>query len=365
MNLTRIALQVNILSKKNNSWALMIITSILLALRVNSALADNEAFTIVEKAFEARLSIKSYDVSIKFDHLVNPNGIPWISARYYYDGENVRCDNMSVYGKGERFQGLIEDSYRTVNIYRPDRHINFSFKKLPAPGQRVVEIDTTEETVLEKLNTAMVERDIRSLGFHPAGLFPNLPMDEMLKNLATPSHTVKDDSVAGVPCKKISLKLTTGLDCSVWIAPTQGYSILKCHTYFEEYDMANEIILKVEEWHGTGLWFPAHYESTSQVKGKLIQQTVAEIKVNSLNDQLPSETFQLSGIGIPAGRSVRTVPSSGPKKVWDGTKAVIKGSRPTEDIVEQKNNMVSWFLIVNGIFSALLCAYFIIRFRKS
>lgn len=343
-------------------WLGIVVALMVLTIRVDAAPVD-EAIAIEKKAFEARLSIKAYDVTVKFDHGANNiSGNTCISARYYFDGENLRYDHVVKYGKQERFDGLNEDSYRTVDIYRPDKHLNFSFKKMPPPGQRVVEIDAMPTSVPDKYKTARIERSLLSLGFHPGGLFPNLPMDEMLVNLSTPGRTVEDEVIGGIQCKKISLKLTTGVDCSVWIAPSQGYSIIKCRSQYDKFDMTNEITLKVEEWQSSGLWFPVHYKSIGRVNRKLTQYTVALIEVNSLNKQIPSETFQIKGIGVPVGRTVMTLPSSGPKELWDGEKVVRKGSRP---VVQHEKVTVSWFMAVNGIFAALLCVFFILRLRKS
>ncbi len=294
------------------------------------AVVDADADSLERRAFEVRRAVESYDVSVTFRHPVNPHGIRWVSARYYFDGTRIRCDHTECYSPADRFDGLSDETYRTVNIYKPEEHICFSFQELPEPLRRAVEVDRMSERVRQKYDEALVQHDIRALGFHPSGLFPNMRIDDMLRSMAYPEREVAEEYVNGRKCTRISLSLTSGVRCCVWMAPDAGCSIVRCTSESAGaggVDVSSEVDLEVKEWRMSGLWFPVSYDHVLRIDGEVYQRDCASLRINSLNEPLPADTFELAGIGIPPGRSVVTVPSDDGKAIWDGKAVVYVGER--------------------------------------
>lgn len=334
----------------------------LFSVSTGSAQSAKEIATALEDAaLNSRMAVDKYDVSLDFSFPINPDSLNWVAARIYRDTDRVRSDFLVRYREDEKFSTLTSDQYWTKNIFRPDQHIFFSFQEFPGSSQRVVEVNTDPDLSSAKHQESLVSLDVRSLGFHPSGFTTNLPIDDVFRSLSRPERTVVDDEVDGVPCKRVSLTLESGVACDFWISPSQGHAILRSRGYFEEYKMQDEINLTVAEWNSSGLWFPISYDYKRSFGGKVTQHERATIKVNSINQEHAPDTFEIKGLDVPVGRSVRMFPTPpGPKRIWDGQTAVLKDSRPP--VQETSSRRV--FLIINAVVAITLCCFFFGKSRR-
>jgi len=177
---------------------------------------------------------------------------------------------------------------------------------------------------------------------------------------------MEDEEIDGIPCKKISLNTSAGSQCAIWIAPSRGFSPLRCVARLPQYDMSDQTDVVVSEWNGSGLWFPTASKYVRTMAGKIVHHEEAVIHVESLNQPLPAETFELAGLDIPVGRAVVMVPEAGPLRLWDGKNVITAGSRrPQAQVAAGGKRETSWILIVNATVLAFVCVFLSLRYVQS
>ena len=162
--------------------------------------------------------------------------------------------------------------------------------------------------------------------------------------------TIDDEEHKGVMCKKITFygEASNGaLKNTLWIAETQGYSVLKQHFLFTRTaEVFDEELLEVDVAldKDTGIWFPSSwlYEDTRGGKASFWQNGTVENVV--LNKPLPETLFDIRDIKIiPAGAQVhwraKVVPpphgaSPTGELIWDGNDIITRGMY-NENLVKQ------------------------------
>ncbi|WP_437188354.1 hypothetical protein SH668x_001799 [Planctomicrobium sp. SH668] len=293
------------------------------------------------------MRIHSYDIQLEFDPSKTTLVPDMRLKRVRFDGKRYRVDEQRQYEESGRFDGLKDDVYWDRHIFDTDRYIHFNSMLLPGPGQLVAQIRTEREEIDDEYAYAQSHHDLRSLGFDCSGALTPSSVEEIMLGLASEDRSVEVDVVDGIPCLHLRLRLVTDVDFSYWIAPNLGYSILKVRGTDDVIGLKDETCYTVSEWRN-GLWFPKSFEYTRDYGGSHVDGESATIVVNSLNETIPDDTYELSSLEIPIGRSVRTVPHpGGPKQIWDGEKPVTKGERPvsTDRGPEQR----SVWLLLNAL----------------
>lgn len=289
---------------------------------------------VIANAIDNRLKITSYDIEIKLDYGTD-DAARIQAGRYYLEGDRLRVDLKYPY-LTNRFSGLTETHFWDHTIYLPKKMIHFSSMLLRGPGKLGVKIDQDADRSREKYTEAKIWHDVRSLGFHTVGVTEGHDIEAFLRTASLPEKTVQKDTVNGIDCLKVSFKLKTGIKCDFWFAPSKGYSPIRARGYYKPHDFEYMINLNVEEWCNSGLWYPTSYSSFRRygVFSKEIEN--GSIVVHSLNEPLDNSTFEITTLDVPIGRSVRTLPSNGPKRIWDGKKAVLQQRRQCN--VKQKES---------------------------
>lgn len=327
--------------------------------------SSEEIKAVEDAAINQRTAITTFHVRVEFKLPVNGFEFNLKSAHYYREKDLTRMDTTRYYLPQQRFSGLSSDEYHEYRITSPKRAIFFDTLESPSGGKQAVEINQIPEDVRKKYADAEVI-DIRSIGFHPSGFLLNFPIDDLLRNYGALERTMEDEEIDGIPCKKISLNTSAGSQCAIWIAPSRGFSPLRCVARLPQYDMSDQTDVVVSEWNGSGLWFPTASKYVRTMAGKIVHHEEAVIHVESLNQPLPAETFELAGLDIPVGRAVVMVPEAGPLRLWDGKNVITAGSRrPQAQVAAGGKRETSWILIVNATVLAFVCVFLSLRYVQS
>jgi hypothetical protein len=129
----------------------------------------------------------------------------------------------------------------------------------------------------------------------------------------------------GLECWRVEHSRVNGAVTRLWIAPSQGYSVVRIETEFT--DGAHRIIDSVHcnlvNYDQQGLWFPkgSHYERS--IDGEIVEMEECQLIVHHLNLPVEKSTFALAGLGIPAGTPITRIPSDfRGSLVWNGREAV-------------------------------------------
>ena len=336
-------------------WASFLILSLHGAGYVAAQALDPEE--ILTKAIENRQKIKSYDISVMLDYGEEIRESAVTRARLVLDGKSFRVDLNFPYAATHRFDGLNETDFWDRTVYTPTQVMRFNSMLLPGPGQRVAQVDTEPDRVHADYREALNRLDIRSLGFHTTGITTGCDLAEFLRDLALPGKTASQEVLNGIECVRVTWKIKSGVECDFWFAPGFGYAPVKARGHYPPFESTDEIELTLEESNQPGIWFPTSYRSSRKYSATSQEFQNAKIVVHSINEQIEPTTFELAGLEIPVGRSVRTLPSHGPKQIWDGEKAVLKGSREMEHAPNLPKSR-SFLYLLNGIIACVLAVFF-------
>jgi hypothetical protein len=148
-----------------------------------------------------------------------------------------------------------------------------------------------------------------------------------------------------------------GSKIRIWIVPGQGPSVGRIEAELEhmgkKYQSTVENTLKRDP--SSGLWYPEKCVYEFTIADQLEEGEIAEIKVHSLNQPVPAETFMLSGLNLAKDTPV-SLDTPGLRS-WDGQKLVrYKREPPEEDIDPIPSNSWRPYLLAGCVGFAVLAA---------
>ncbi|MCG6155473.1 hypothetical protein [Rubinisphaera margarita] len=279
---------------------------------------------VINRAIQNRLAITDYEIEVAFNYGETAEEGRTNLGHYYLHGEQLRVDLRYPYTQARRFPGLTKDTFWERNVYTRTRSICFC--NMLGSGQRAINFDSDPRRTVPDWQEALTRYDLRTLGFHSSGASVGIPIRTIF-DLAANEKKIAEETVNEIDCLRVSFDLESGVQCDFWFAPSCSYAPVQVRSYFEPLDLTENLELKVEEWGRSGLWFPTRYTSTESVGNKTLASEEGRLVIHSLNGPLPGDTFQLSGLNIPKGKSIQRLPSDGPAKIWDGEKIVLKRER--------------------------------------
>jgi hypothetical protein len=354
--------------------------------------AEPTAFEIAEysnKAIENRSKMKSWCVRVqREDFFLNR---PEISNKkvieYYVDGIKNRTDRTFPYEK--QIEGRAE-TYTDITAEDGNNQYSYSTKVLE--DGTLVALSVTPlnysqpsfKNKMEKLEyhvTTKIE-DIRVLGFVTTGMnvgpYHFTVFIELIpkcddKNILT----MEDDEIDGVKCKKISYVIPSISNPSkissfhrIWIAPEQGYSILRHEGEPGDHSFLDRTDVTVTKHEKTGLWVPvkSKFERTAEKDGKkfIKRSEYLTLEYLSLNENIPDEVFTPAAMNIPAGRSVHIVPAPKEPTFGDGNKITNESETAFASVIlPSRGNAFRYFLIAAGLaLISVACLFKYLELRK-
>ncbi len=285
---------------------------------------DLTADEIIARAIANREKITSYDIELTMNYgEKNVQGLAE-HARFYRYGDQIRVDMQYPYRAVDRFPGLKSSHFWLRIVNSPRQSIVFC--NIEGPRQRAITVDNDPDRTVPDWEEESRRYDLRSLGFQTSGPLAAEAIDCLFKLAATEKELVAD-KVNGCNCDKVSFDLESGVECDLWFAESLDYAPLRLRFHSPVNQLTWQVDLDVEEWEDSGLYFPVRYETTLTGGNHKTMVERGHLVIHSLNGPLPDNTFHLSGLEIPEGKSIQKLPSDGPAKIWNGEKIVLKRDR--------------------------------------
>ncbi len=287
----------------------------------------------------------------------------WFDHRVvYFDGASIRNDQLKEY-EPDRAK-LHGKHYRSVSCFNGKEHISYSDEILPN-GHTIALTLRPRESVDSKLHLGV---DPRLIGMVP-DTTANLVHHTLESVLGRPDRretSVEEVALDGDRCKLVQYTRKDGLRARIWICPHKDFSVVKMQLEdtTSQPHYLDTISVSVSRHQPSGLWFPTGHTYTRFVRGKLTREQRAAIKVVSLNEPLPEDTFTLAGIGVPAGQRVHRVPEppGARAEYWDGENIVPLEAEGT--IPDQVYSTTRLVLAAVSVIGAIVVVIVSVRFRR-
>lgn len=217
--------------------------------------------------------------------------------------------------------------------------------------------------------------DPRMIGFSVDGRFIARPV--ALRNcVGAPNSTllgIRREKLADLEAIRIDRRLVTGEQVSYWIAPNQGYSVVRLDTSVvakrggEESTNQFSTLTPVSYHEKSGLWFPKSYKVVASTNGIPYDWTSGTITIRSINEALPAKQFEISSYRLPIGTRVGSITPNRAEQVWNGSELESReqiDSDPFMPGFSPPKQVRWWWALAFGVFAIILGLIFV-RYRKT
>ncbi|MDR2651134.1 MAG: hypothetical protein LBC68_02295 [Prevotellaceae bacterium] len=176
-----------------------------------------------------------------------------------------------------------------------------------------------------------------------------------------PAYKIFSDSCNGIDCWRIDFKLETISPYSLWLAKSDLNRVICLERHFEV-DEGEKIIFidrvesETEKFQGE-IWFPTKLRYRRTENGKVTMRLDATIKVISLNEPLPPNTFYPKGVDFlkpdtPVVWALdRDRPAEEGELVWNGEEVVpvVTTSKATLSVKSVGDLKIRIFFVLFGL----------------
>jgi len=318
------------------------------------------------KALEARRAVQRGQIELEgtyWKSYKSGDQKTWLYRRViYFDGARLRIDDFEEYDPHRA--KLHGKYYRSVRCFNQKEHISYSDQILPNGHTIALTLrpagstDPSVELQIDPRVIGMVPDTTANLAHHTLETVVGRPDRQ--------ETSVEEVVLNGDRCTLVRYTRNDGLIARIWICPAKNFSVVKMQVEASasEAQYVDTVECSVGKYQPSGVWFPERCTYTRLVGGKPTREERAKIKVVSLNQALPENTFTLAGIGIPPGKRVYRVPEPPGTRgeYWDGEKIVpleAEGTVPSE--VWSTTRLV---LVAISLIAAIVVVIVSVRFRK-
>ncbi|HKI35552.1 MAG TPA: hypothetical protein VKA46_27090 [Gemmataceae bacterium] len=354
------------------SLALMLVAS----LAAGDGPADAPAVTEVEKAVvAARQSIRKGKVSWDLKR-TRPTGEVILDATqtqwFDLDTGKRRSDVITrtpMKGAAEG-QGPVRH-IEGFNCERPDYYLDYFDMRLEK-GVTGVQL---KPLTAERKKGATELCDPRLLGLRPdsqLGLH-HYQLESALDFPGREKPAIRRDRWKDTDCWVISFQTARGNSIEYWVAPSQGYNVVRAVTEATVTGKRLRGVLEVElaQDKKSGLWFPQRCVHEQSLEGKPgVATVVVNVTEASLNEPVDDEVFSLAGMNIRPGTLIEGELPNGKSEVWEWTGEKVAGHvNPPVGVIPPASSRHagrSWLLIPAGVLALLatLALVFFIRSKR-
>ncbi|MFO0899263.1 MAG: hypothetical protein U0836_17710 [Pirellulales bacterium] len=197
--------------------------------------------------------------------------------------------------------------------------------------------------------------DFRWLGLAPRSSYNlrQVPVSPFLDRPDVEVTDVKDEVYEGAACVRAAFRRRDGLEGVIRIAPDRGPSVVAVSISGDGIDQ--EVRSRIEKHAASGIWFPTQCRYVRSKNGKVQTDETLTVKVLSLNQPLPPETFTFAGMGLPAGTEVSSIGLGEPTTLfWTG--AELLPGYPVEP-----GGSSPWWLWLAGVSAVLIGLVLVVR----
>jgi hypothetical protein len=298
------------------------------------AVGPQDAATLERAAFEYQLSIPSGHVETEsVVTIVSLNGASRRISRkrtMYFDGENIREDAENPYDASKSYYGgrlppgVSQATFWERRALMDGQHFSYS-EQVDLRGKRFG-AEVTKPNVLETGHhlgitdarwiglTVSGSESLKNIVLRPAFDRPDMEISGVVKD------SNKDASVVGFAYRR-----RDGVHGTIFIDTSKGPSVVGEVATSASGATVEEQDVDVRQHVASGYWFPVAMSYKHTSNGKLTQHEELKIKIISLGESLPRDTFTFAGLGLPIGSDVTPIGfDDNYQKIWTGRELVSK-----------------------------------------
>jgi len=324
----------------------------------------NDVDTVEKKVLETRLQIKSWHIVFSSNQERGtlrppvPGAVetgPPVRRELWYDGARFREDNTYV-KEGHTAQDK-DSTFKRMTVMG-DEYWYLYNAGLDTDEERWALISMSKEMAFKSIAKDFPLVDIRLLGMVPWATFlGDCIITEVIGNAERTELKMIDDNLDGIACKKISFLDRRSIPTSVWIAPEQGFSIIRVEKSSEKHNFHTTMIVRVVKHEPSGIWFPTECLCMEiDNDGKMQHRLDIKIETASFNSPIPDDIFTPKTMDVPVGTTATKTEKVGAPSgswVWDGNKIASEHEVALADIPPRGNGL-RYLLAAIGL--ALICA---------
>ncbi len=319
------------------------------------------------KVLDARRRIVSYEIEFAYEVHAAPTSGGGGSGRShsYLSVDRWRADSTRITGPmaGTRF----------VEVSTPKEYLQTSADDQPEKFRSSAVARRADEMSHIPQNAKL---DLRWLGIYivRSGALHAAVPTAILSNPARTETTVETVVLDGVECQLVRITMKKGQKVAYWISPSEQYAVKRAEIASTAggrfWESRIEATGQVHQ--PSGIWFPTRCKYRQQIDGQLESEEVVDVRVISLNEKIPDETFTLAGMNLPVGLPVTDSRGVGDPLTmkWDGTQLVprpdaLPGSRELEraEVAQSTQRRAVWFGF--SVLFAVVAALLVWRYRTA
>jgi hypothetical protein len=295
-------------------------------LPANPSVADIEAAVLAE-----RKSIRRGKLSLKANY-TTPKGSRdhERTQTLWFDLERDRFrSDTATRNNGEDGGKPPPRHVQCLNCERPNYYVDY-WEIRTADSVASVELKPLNAE-LRKMATEIF--DPRLLGLWPGvyGLAHHHSLEEALGRPDREKPELRRERWKDLDCWVISYRDLRGTHIELWVAPSQGYSVVRCLAEGNASGKANRGVLETEyaPVGNSGLWYPRSWVYEGLFDGKPLDKEVGHVTELSFNEPLDDKVFTLAGMNIAPGTGIVGQEPNGQYKSLDWTgEAIIDHVNP-------------------------------------
>lgn len=162
--------------------------------------------------------------------------------------------------------------------------------------------------------------DPRALGLLPSPAFAvaRKQMDYLISHSDRHTTTINKVNFRGEECECVTFELESGVTIKSWICPRMKHAVLRVEGSVtrNELSIVDSVDTKMGFHEKSGTWFPTQVNYANTQDGQLVVSETLDIKVVSINEEIPRSEFRLSSFPrLHDGTKIRKVAANGDTEI--------------------------------------------------
>jgi hypothetical protein len=240
--------------------------------------------------------------------------------------------------------------------------------KFPPP----VQIDSTINYKLPREQLRVLNVQAVGMDINGADMLHSAHVESLLNRTDRRDLVVKADQRGGLDTWRIDYDLkqrNPPVHTSVWIAPTQGFSIVGIEMKIDEGGRQRMWVTdsQLKRYPAGDIWYPTKVVKTVKVGDQIVEHQVISIKDARFGGPVDEMAFTSSGLDLKPGRQIIDSSSGQPwGKVWDGDKMVdpsgVQSAHPPSPAF--RRSLLLWITATGLALLAIAYFWHVLRYRR-
>lgn len=295
-----------------------VVVAILTVADARSCLFARQAIEEIEEcAIMSRAAIRSGHVTLHVN-ASDCNGEQRETYDIRFDEHRVREDVTRVCEPADCVGG--QAAYTRTTIAGPDRFYTYSDQLLKNGTTYALYYDDRSNV---RRDVWKAIPDPRVIGLAPDGVQASFAwrLNSFLTGPNRSDLKVEERQLGGVTCKVIAgVDTRFGVQFEEWIAPQQGYSVLRVRSSLvaEGVEYVDQVDVAVAQDPPSQVFFPTSTAFKRTEVGNVVMEQNAKIAVQCLNCMLADSLFDVKSMNVPPGTPVAYAYESNKRAFWNG-----------------------------------------------